>query len=198
MKNPEFYKELCQIMGEDQVHLAESMCSHTTFRTGGPAEIFLTPDKEQLILVLEQCREKKEPYLIIGNGSNLLVGDQGISGVVIEIGKSMSEIRVEGNRIIAQAGALLSAIASQAAKAGLSGLEFASGIPGSIGGAVVMNAGAYGGEMKDVLKQVTVLNKEGEVKTLETEALDLSYRHSCIEACGYIVLDVYKRQVRYV
>ncbi len=189
MRNPEFYKELCQIMGEAQVHLEEPMCSHTTFRTGGPAEIFLTPDQDQLVLVLEQCRMQNEPYLIIGNGSNLLAGDQGLSGVVIEIGKPMSGIRVEGNRVTAQAGALLSSVASRAARAGLSGLEFASGIPGSIGGAVVMNAGAYGGEMKDILEQVTVLTKDGQIRTLKTEELELSYRRSCIETCGYIVLE---------
>ena len=126
--------------------------------------------------------------MIIGNGSNLLVGDKGIRGVVIEMGKHAAKVKVEEDRITAEAGAMLAAVAKQAARAGLSGMEFACGIPGTIGGAVVMNAGAYGGEMKDIIRSVTVLTKAGEQKKLSLEELELSYRHSCIPENEYIVL----------
>ena len=125
---------------------------------------------------------------MIGNGSNLLVSDDGISGVVIELGKPASAIAVEGTRITAQAGAMLAKVANEAALAGLTGMEFASGIPGTVGGAVFMNAGAYGGEMSQIVRAVTVLTPEGEEKQLPAEELDLGYRHSCVEEKGYIIL----------
>lgn len=164
------------------------MSRHTTFRTGGPADILVTPKAEQISEILALCKEKQIPWTVIGNGSNLLVGDGGIRGVVLEIGKQMSEISIEGTKITAGAGAMLSAIASKAAAQELTGLEFASGIPGSLGGAVVMNAGAYGGEMKDVLTEVTVLTPEGTFLTLPVAELDLSYRHSIIPERGYLVV----------
>ena len=182
------YDALCEIAGAQNVLKQEAMSRHTTFRTGGEAEILVTPDFAALPRVIACCREQKVPFLVIGNGSNLLVGDDGIAGVVIEIGRRMSEIQMEGNEITAQAGALLSAVAAKAAAAGLSGFEFASGIPGSIGGAVVMNAGAYGGEMKDVLTRVCVLSAKGEILNLPAEELNLSYRHSIIPGEGCIVL----------
>ena len=126
------------------------------------------------------CLTYQKEYLIIGNGSNLLVSDKGISGVVIEIGKQMDEITVDGTTIYAQAGAMLSKTAHAALEAGLTGMEFAAGIPGCVGGAVVMNAGAYGGEMKDILKSVTVLTADGQEKELTPGELDMSYRHSSI------------------
>ena len=126
---------------------------------------------------------------MIGNGSNLLVGDKGIRGLVIEIGSGMNDIRVEGTKIVAGAGALLSKVANEAAAAGLGGMEFAAGIPGSIGGAVTMNAGAYGGEMKDILESVKVIDPEGMMHILSVEELDLSYRHSCIMEKGGIVVE---------
>lgn len=187
--NVELYEKLCGLMGKENVLQQEPMCAHTTFRTGGPAQLYLTPDMEQIQPALELCRQEKMPFVVIGNGSNLLVGDKGIDGAVIEIGKRMSKITVEGEVITAQAGALMSAVASRAAAASLTGLEFASGIPGSIGGAVVMNAGAYGGEMKDVLLSVTAADKEGRILTLSREELELSYRHSCIPEKGYYVLE---------
>lgn len=187
--NVELYEKLCGLMGKENVLQQEPMCNHTTFRTGGPAQLYLTPDAEQIQPVLELCRQEKIPFVVIGNGSNLLVGDKGIEGAVIEIGKRMSQITVEGEVITAQAGAMMSAVASRAAAASLTGLEFASGIPGSIGGAVVMNAGAYGGEMKDVLLSATVVDEEGRVLTLSQKELDLSYRHSCIAEKGYFVLE---------
>ena len=165
------------------------MKNHTTFRVGGPADIFLTPSAEELPAVLSVCREERVPVTVIGNGSNLLVGDQGIRGVVICIGSGMRGIRVDGEKIFLEAGVTLAAAAQQAAKAGLTGLEFASGIPGTFGGAVVMNAGAYGGEMKDVIVSVRVISEDGEILTLSKEELDLSYRHSVIPERGYLVID---------
>lgn len=187
--NQDFYNELCKLIGGEQVLKEEPMWRHTTFRTGGPAELFLTPDIHQIKEVVKLCRVREQKYLVIGNGSNLLAGDKGVPGVVIEAGKRMSDISVEDDRMIVQAGAMMSAAANRAAAASLSGLEFASGIPGSVGGAVVMNAGAYGGEMKQVIEQVTVLTREGAVEVLDAGALDLSYRHSCIPEKGYIVLE---------
>lgn len=170
--------------------MEEAMSSHTTFRIGGPADYFLIPKTvEEVKKILEICKEESLPYFILGNGSNLLVSDKGYRGVILQLFRNMSEIRVEGNRIYAQAGALLSGIAATARNASLTGFEFAGGIPGTLGGAVVMNAGAYGGEMKDVLKEVTVLTKEGEVLTLPVEKLELGYRTSIISKAGYIVLE---------
>lgn len=182
------YEDLCRIVGTDAVFCDEPMSRHTTFRTGGPAEILVTPDSESLPEVIVCCRKHQIPCLVIGNGSNLLCGDGGVEGVVVEIGKRMSEISVDGDLITAQAGALLSGIAAKAAAEGLTGFEFAAGIPGSIGGAVVMNAGAYGGEMKQVLASVQVLTREGEVLTIPASELELSYRHSIVPEKGYIVL----------
>ena len=184
----EIYEALCQICGSEQVFCEEPMSRHTTFRTGGPADILVTPKAEQIGEILSLCKKEQIPWTVIGNGSNLLVGDGGIRGVVLEIGKQMSEISIEGTKITAGAGAMLSAIASKAAAQELTGLEFASGIPGSLGGAVVMNAGAYGGEMKDVLTEVTVLTPEGTFLTLPAAELDLSYRHSIIPERGYLVV----------
>ena len=158
----------------------ELMAKHTTFRIGGPAEVYACPNQEQLPALLEAAKKENAEVTVIGNGSNLLVGDKGIRGLVIEIGSGMNDIRVEGTKIVAGAGALLSKVANEAAAAGLGGMEFAAGIPGSIGGAVTMNAGAYGGEMKDILESVKVIDPEGMMHILSVEELDLSYRHSCI------------------
>ena len=185
----EIITRLEQILTKDRIRQNELMKNHTTFRVGGPADIFLTPSAEELPAVLSVCREEQMPVTVIGNGSNLLVGDQGIRGVVICIGFGMRGIRVDGEKIFLEAGVTLAAAAQQAAKAGLTGLEFASGIPGTFGGAVVMNAGAYGGEMKDVIVSVRVISEDGEILTLSKEELDLSYRHSVIPERGYLVID---------
>lgn len=185
----EIITRLEQILTKDRIRQNEPMKNHTTFRVGGPADIFLTPSAEELPAVLSVCREEQVPVTVIGNGSNLLVGDQGIRGVVICIGSGMRGIRVDGEKIFLEAGVTLAAAAKQAAKAGLTGLEFASGIPGTFGGAVVMNAGAYGGEMKDVIVSVRVISEDGEILTLSKEELDLSYRHSVIPERGYLVID---------
>ena len=167
----------------------ELMAKHTTFRIGGPAEVYACPNPEQLPALLEAAKKENAEVTVIGNGSNLLVGDKGIRGLVIEIGSGMNDIRVEGTKIVAGAGALLSKVANEAVAAGLGGMEFAAGIPGSIGGAVTMNAGAYGGEMKDILESVKVIDPEGMMHTLSVEELDLSYRHSCIMEKGGIVVE---------
>jgi UDP-N-acetylmuramate dehydrogenase len=187
--NRHFLEQLKAIVPEGAILLDEPMKNHTTFRIGGNAECLITPNRQQLKEVLFLAKTEKIPVTVIGNGSNLLVRDGGIRGLVIEIGKAMGEIRREENTLIAGAGVLLSKLAATAAREGLSGLEFASGIPGSLGGAVVMNAGAYGGEMKQILKWAKVLTTDGEEKVLSNEELDLSYRHSCIPENAYLVTE---------
>ena len=187
--NDQFLTELQNVMGGSGIFMEEPMKKHTTFRVGGPADVLVQPDETALEAILALCRQYHVSYSFIGNGSNLLVGDKGIRGVVIEMTDPMGNIEVHGTRITAQAGAMLSKIANTAASNGLGGMEFAAGIPGSMGGAVTMNAGAYGGEMKDVIRQVTVLTPECEQKVLSREELDLSYRHSCIPKNHFLVLE---------
>lgn len=184
-----FEKELHKVMGAERILKQEPMKKHTTFRVGGPAEYYLVPKHNEIEELISLCSRCEIPYLIIGNGSNLLVSDKGIAGAVIEIGKEMDEISIEGNLLRVQAGALLSKTAHRAMEESLSGMEFAAGIPGCVGGAVAMNAGAYGGEIKDILRSVAVLTKEGKTKRLSVEELELSYRHSIIFEKEYIVLD---------
>ena len=164
------------------------MSKHTTFRIGGKADLFVSADEKSLPQLLKEAADEKIPITIIGNGSNLLVGDGGIRGLVIEIGKGMDKIGISDNSMTVGAGTLLSKAANTAAEHGLSGMEFAAGIPGSVGGAVVMNAGAYGGEMKDIIMDVDVITREGEYRRLTLEELELSYRHSCIIENEYIVV----------
>ena len=187
--NQNFYDKLNNVIAKDSILIDELMSRHTTFRVGGPADFFVTPKaKEEVRDVIRICKEAGMPYYIIGNGSNLLVSDAGYRGVIVQIYKEMNEVKVEGDLVKAQAGALLSGIAAKALGAELSGFEFASGIPGTIGGACVMNAGAYGGEMKDVLESVTVLTGEGKIIELSRNELELGYRTSVIAKKGYIVL----------
>ena len=177
----------------ETILLEEPMKKHTTFRIGGNADMFVSPSLEQIPQIVALARECQVPVTIVGNGSNLLVGDKGIRGLVLAIGKGADHIVLEDMgetvRLSVGAGALLSKIAAEAAKNSLTGFEFAAGIPGTLGGAVVMNAGAYGGEIKDVLVSARVLTPQGEIQTLSKEELQLSYRHSCIPENGYIVLD---------
>lgn len=183
-------QKFLEILGEDHVLFEEPMKNHTTFRIGGPAEVFLTPESfDQIKDALAVCRENNIPYFILGNGSNLLVGDKGYRGVVLQMDRNLGEIKVDGVQIRAAAGALLSSIAVAARRANLAGFEFAGGIPGTLGGAVVMNAGAYGGELKDVLKEVTVLDSEGEIRVIPADKLEMGYRTSIVKTAGYIVLE---------
>lgn len=188
--NLKFYEELKNIIAEDRIKKDEPMKSHTTFRIGGPAKYFVIPEtKEEIKAVIECCKKADMPYYILGNGSNLLVSDKGYEGVVIQIFKNMNQISLEGDTISAQAGAILSSVASKALEAELTGFEFAAGIPGTLGGACVMNAGAYGGEMKDVLVSVEVLTQDGEFLTIPREELELGYRTSVIAKKNYVVLE---------
>ena len=188
--NDQFLTELQNVMGGSGIFMEEPMKKHTTFRVGGPSDVLVQPDETALAAILALCRQYHVSYSFIGNGSNLLVGDKGIRGVVIEMTDPMGNIEVDGTKITAQAGAMLSKIANTAASNGLGGMEFAAGIPGSVGGAVVMNAGAYGGEMKDIIERVYVLDENGAQLELDRDALDLGYRHSCIPEKKYIVTKV--------
>lgn len=173
-----------------QVWPEEPMKKHTTFQVGGPADYFVEPqDTKELKTAMKLCRENGIPYFILGNGSNLLVSDKGYRGAVIHIGKALGQVRAEKDRLYAGAGAMLAKVAAKAWEAGLTGLEFASGIPGTLGGAMVMNAGAYGGEMAQVVRSVTVLTKEGEEQKLSIQEMDMGYRKSCILPMEYIVTE---------
>lgn len=186
----EINSRFCGIVGEDNVLLDEPMKKHTTFRIGGAADYYICPHTpEEIREVIRVCREEQIPWFVIGNGSNLLVSDSGYRGAVIQIYKNFSAVACRENIIRAQAGALLSQIAAQAFRCSLTGFEFASGIPGTLGGAVTMNAGAYGGEMKDVIKSATVLTGEGQIVTLPVEALKLGYRTSIVKSEAYTVLE---------
>lgn len=185
-----FLNKLQDILEQEQIFKNEPMKLHTTFKVGGPADVFVRPNcVEQVKEIIELAREQGVPVYIMGNGSNLLVGDKGYRGVIIQIYKNMNQVTVKDNEITAQAGALLSTIARLALEQELGGFEFASGIPGTLGGAVTMNAGAYGGEIKQVLKSAIILTKEGEIRHLTTEELKLGYRKSVIIDEDYIVLE---------
>ena len=178
-----------EILEDNRILEAELMSKHTTFRIGGPADFFLVPENaDEIKKIIAVCKEKNVPYFILGNGSNLLVSDRGYRGVVIQLDRNFGEVKVEGTEIHASAGALLSTIAVAARRASLTGFEFAGGIPGTLGGAVVMNAGAYGGEMKDVLRKVMVMDQSGKVFEIPAEELQMGYRTSIIKTAGYIVL----------
>lgn len=180
---------LVQQLSADTVKINEEMKKHTTFRIGGPASVFVEVEKEEdLVMAVRLCRQEQVPFFILGNGSNLLVSDEGYDGVVLHIGAGMRKISVEGTQITAQAGAMLSQVAHAALEHGLTGMEFAAGIPGSLGGACMMNAGAYGGEMRQILTSVRALSPEGEIVELPVEMLNLGYRHSMMMEKSYIVL----------
>ncbi len=178
------------IIPEENIFINEPMKNHTTFRIGGPADILVKPsDIEQIKNVCMACRTENEPYMIIGNGSNVLVSDDGIRGVVILLLDNYDRIRVENDIITAQAGARLSKIGAAALRGSLTGFEFACGIPGTLGGACIMNAGAYGGEMKDILLGVTAMDKDGNIREYEPHEMQLGYRTSRFAREGLIVLE---------
>lgn len=208
--------ELKNILGEEHVKVQEPMKKHTTFRIGGPAKCYVEPESvDKLVEVLQYLRKEKEDFFLLGNGSNLLVADEGIPGVVVatrsnpknaleqmrfiefenanelvEMGYITDSSPYQGKTFaLAGCGILLATMASQLASKSLEGFEFASGIPGTLGGAVTMNAGAYGGEIKDVIVAAKVLTPEGEVIILDKEQLKLSYRHSIVQEEKYIVLE---------
>ena len=184
--------ELRSIIGDKDVRVDEPMSRHTSFKVGGPADCFLTPHTDsELVACIKVLRREKEKYFIMGNGTNLLVSDKGYRGAVIQLLRNYNEITVFGNNITAQAGALVVKVANEACRHNLSGLEFASGIPGAIGGAITMNAGAYGAEMVKVVRLVRMLN----LRTLEkceyaSSEMNFSYRHSLVKEQPFIVLEV--------
>ncbi len=190
-RDHQFYQELCAVIAEEgRVLQQEPMKYHTTFKVGGPARYFVRPvDRRELAAVISLCRRADREWFILGNGSNLLVCDKGIERVVIAMEEGFGDVRFEGTLAIAGAGILLSRLARTAWDNGLTGLEFAAGIPGTLGGAVVMNAGAYGGEIKDVLEWVRVLNAEGKEEVLPASALGLAYRSSILQGNEMIVLE---------
>lgn len=175
----------------ENIYLQEPMAGHTTFRIGGPADCFLQIENEEQIKGVQRYLNMVEmPYFVLGNGSNLLVNDGGYRGIILQIGPKMSEIVVEGGRIVAKAGALLSQVARVAMEHGLTGLEFASGIPGTVGGGVMMNAGAYDGEMSQVVTQVRVISRDGETMELDRATMEFGYRTSTIRNNSFIVTEV--------
>ena len=179
-----------EIMDDSRILVHEPMSMHTTFGIGGPADYFLRPQSpDEVKKIIEICGENGIPWFVVGNGSNLLVSDDGYRGVIIQIFRNMSGISIEKQCIRAQAGASLKTLSKEAMEASLTGLEFAGGIPGTLGGAVAMNAGAYGGEMKDVLQEITVLSPSGRQMTLQADQLELGYRTSVVKTKGYVVLE---------
>ena len=167
----------------------EPLAAHTTFKIGGPAAVFVQPaDEAQLCQAVRLCRELAVPCYLLGHGSNILVGDRGYAGAVVSLAGMKREVRREGDTLTAPAGMQLSVLCTAALRAGLTGLEFAYGIPGTVGGAVYMNAGAYGGEMKDVLASVRYLTADGQIVEAPAAELDLGYRHSVFESNGGCIL----------
>lgn len=183
--------QLKELVQPGDLYINENMSKRTTFRIGGEADAFINvSDVETLQAVMKLCNSEQVEYTVLGNGSNVLVGDKGYRGVILHIGKGLSYIKVEGSKIRAGGGTILAQIAAVALKEEFAGFEFAAGIPGTVGGACVMNAGAYGGEMKHVLESITVLDPSGEVKVVQATDLNLGYRASIIPKEGYIVLEV--------
>jgi len=183
----EFLNELKEKIDASWVRENEPMKLHTTFRVGGPADVLVTPDTETLPEVIALCKKHHLPYYVIGNGSNLLVGDKGIRGVVIAMTNRTGEITCDGEIITAGAGATLGQIAVLAAGNGLTGFEFAAGIPGTLGGALMMNAGAYGGEMKDVVEAVSFMDSMGEQHVVSGEEMEFTYRKSALADTDCII-----------
>lgn len=187
--NQGLLEELYQIVGKQNVKVDEPMSKHTTFRIGGPADVLVMPQTaEEIEQVVMACKAAKTEYFILGHGSNLLVSDAGMEGVVIKLYQNFSAFRIEGTRVQAQAGVMLHRLGNELRDAGLTGFEFAAGIPGTIGGAIMMNAGAYGGEMKDIVVSVQLMDEQGNLIEKTCEEMEFGYRHSIVEEQGYIVL----------
>ena len=184
------YDFIKSVISQDRILFQEPMSRHTTFRVGGEAAcMLLIHSEEELCKLIPYFKLIGQEYFILGNGSNLLVGDKGYHGIVLKLDKGMQEIQVEDTRIRVKAGALLSQTANLARDHGLTGMEFAAGIPGSIGGAVVMNAGAYEGEMKQIVESVRAMNTDGEILTLDNDTMEFGYRTSVIRNRPFVVLE---------
>ena len=188
------YDYIEKIIPKERLLFNEPMSRHTTFRVGGEAQCMVQIEKEEeLIELVPYLNRVGQEYFILGNGSNLLVGDKGYQGIIIKLGEGMNVISIENNRITAQAGALLAQTSIAARDAGLTGMEFAVGIPGSVGGGIVMNAGAYDGEMKQITESVKVMDKEGKILILDNDTMEFGYRTSIIKNRPFIVLEVVLR-----
>ena len=186
-------KSLLTILKDFHVLYDEPLTRHTSFKIGGPADAVAQPEsRDELRELLTILKNENIRFMIMGNGSNLLFSDNGYRGVIIKINRNLSQLRIEEDTIWTEAGALLSAAASAAMNAGLSGLEFASGIPGTVGGAVFMNAGAYGGEIKDVFVRADVMSEEGGVREFNLEHMDFAYRHSAVQENGILLSACFK------
>lgn len=183
---------ISNIISQENIRINEPLNKHTTFKIGGDAAFFVSPaSAEEMAKLVKLLNEESIDYYVLGNGSNVLAPDEGYPGVIIYVGEKLSEVKLlEADVIYAKAGAMLARVAKYATDNSLTGMEFAAGIPGSIGGAIYMNAGAYGGEMKDIVVEATVCDKLGNIFKLSKDELDLSYRHSIVEKNGYVVLDV--------
>ncbi len=187
--NQKFIDELCGIVGKLNIRLQEPMANHTTFRIGGPAQIFVIPETtEEIRQIVRLCKEREVPYFVLGRGSNLLVSDAGMEGVVLQIYDNYSDFSIDGNQVKAQAGVMLSKIGYAVKEKGLNGFEFAAGIPGTLGGAVMMNAGAYGGEMKDIITSVQLMDEDGNLLEKSCDEMEFSYRHSILTEQKLLVL----------
>ncbi|CEO27012.1 UDP-N-acetylmuramate dehydrogenase [Paraclostridium sordellii] len=188
--NKEFiYKNLLNILDKEGIYLNEPMKNHISFKVGGPADFLLKPKTEDEIKrLIEFLKNENIPYIVIGNGSNLLVKDGGIRGVVIKIADNFNKFEIEDTKVVAQSGALLSFMGKAILNKSLTGFEFAAGIPGTLGGAIAMNAGAYGGEMKDIVKSVRLMDSKGNIIELSNKEMEFEYRRSLISKSDYIVL----------
>ena len=195
MDKNKIFEMISNVVGTENVKIDEPMCNHTTFKVGGNADIFVTPKTVDSIKdIIDICKNENIDYYIIGKGSNLLVGDKGYRGVIICVYNTLDNVQIVDNngnmsRVVAGAGITLSKLANIIAGHSLEGFEFASGIPGTLGGAVTMNAGAYGGEIKDCIVSATVMDQRGNVVKIDRDNLDLSYCHSIIMMEQYIVLE---------
>ena len=188
------YEYIESFIPGEQILFHEPMSKQTTFRVGGEAACMIyVQTEEEIRKLVSYLNQIEEDYFMLGNGSNTLVGDKGYRGIIIKFGKQMEEIQVDGERMTIKAGALLPKVAVTAKEHGLTGLEFAAGIPGSIGGAIVMNAGAYDGEMKQIVESVRIIDRNGEILTLDNDAMEFGYRTSVVKDRPYIVLEVVLR-----
>ena len=188
----DFLKEIASFMEAEDIKIDEMMSKHTSFRVGGPAKVFLTVHSEESLRnILLALKRFGLPYFVLGNGSNLLVSDEGYDGVMVYLGEEFSEVEITGTQMRAKAAALLGKVARMAMEEELAGLEFAAGIPGSLGGGVVMNAGAYGGELSQVVTKVRAMNPDGEIIELEKDQLLLGYRTSIFKTKPFVILEVY-------
>jgi len=190
--NEAFYQKLKTILNDKQIMIEEPLARHTTFEIGGPAQFLVLPESiSQVTAAIKLCREENMPYYIMGNGSNLLVGDKGYRGTIIKLSQAFGKISVDERQYIvrAQAGILLSRLAAEIAEYSLTGFEFAAGIPGTLGGAVTMNAGAYDGDISQSILKAVVLDQEGSILRLTKEELKMGYRTTAIQDNHYIVLE---------